>query len=158
MELFEVKNLTYYYPEKNDAALVDVNLKIDEGEFILLMGASGCGKSTLLRVLAGLVPSYHGGAIGGEVRYNGLSLGGWGKRDLAREVGLVFQDPEQQLVMTSVEQEIAFGLENLGLDPAEMRRRVAEILTLFDLTASKNRFYHLSLPKPSTFLPGKPWQ
>ncbi|HHU75307.1 MAG TPA: ATP-binding cassette domain-containing protein, partial [Firmicutes bacterium] len=62
MELFEVKNLTYYYPEKNDAALVDVNLKIDEGEFILLMGASGCGKSTLLRVLAGLVPSYYGGA------------------------------------------------------------------------------------------------
>ena len=139
MELFEVENLTYYYPEKNDGALIDINLKISEGEFVLLTGASGCGKSSLLRALAGLIPDYYGGAIGGEIRYAGRPLGSWDKKRLAREVGLVFQDPEQQLVMTSVEQEIAFGLENLGIDPAEMRRRVAEVLSLFDLTALRKR-------------------
>ncbi len=139
MELFEVENLTYFYPEKSDGALIDINLKVSEGEFVLLLGASGCGKSSLLRALAGLIPDYYGGAFGGEIRYGGRPLDCWDKRRLAREVGLIFQDPEQQLVMTSVEQEIAFGLENLGIEPAEMRRRVAEVLSLFDLTALKRR-------------------
>ncbi len=138
MELFEVKNLTYYYPEKGNSALRDVSFTVSEGEFVLLAGASGCGKSSLLRALAGLIPDYYGGTVGGIVRYAGCSLQNWDKRHLAREVGLIFQDPEQQLVMTSVEQEIAFGLENLGIDFAEMKRRVAEVLSLFNLTALRN--------------------
>ena len=139
MELYQVEDLNYYYPEKDKRALVDINLKISEGEFILLTGPSGCGKSSLLRALAGLIPDYYGGAVGGEIRFDGRSLLRWDKRQLARDIGLVFQDPEQQLVMTSVEQEIAFGLENLGIDPPEMRRRVAEVLSLFDLTGLKTR-------------------
>lgn len=134
-----MENVTYYYPEKEEAALVDICARIQEGEFIFLTGPSGCGKSSLLRALSGLLPDYYGGSFGGEIRFDGRSLGRWDKRQLARNIGLVFQDPEQQLVMTSVEQEIAFGLENLGIRPAEMRRRVAEVMSLFDLTALKTR-------------------
>ena len=134
-----MENVTYYYPEKEEAALVDIRARIQEGEFIFLTGPSGCGKSSLLRALSGLLPDYYGGSFGGEIRFDGRSLGRWDKRQLARNIGLVFQDPEQQLVMTSVEQEIAFGLENLGIRPAEMRRRVAEVMSLFDLTALKTR-------------------
>ena len=123
MELYAVENLTYYYPDKDTPALCGIDLQIDEGEFILLAGPSGCGKSSLLRALAGLIPDYYGGAVGGAIRYRGRSLADWDRRSLAREVGLVFQDPEQQLLMTSVEQVIAFGLENLGISPPEMRRR-----------------------------------
>lgn len=139
MELYAVENLTYYYPDKDTPALCGIDLQIDEGEFILLAGPSGCGKSSLLRALAGLIPDYYGGAVGGTIRYRGRSLADWDRRSLAREVGLVFQDPEQQLLMTSVEQEIAFGLENLGISPPEMRRRVAESLSLFNLTELKGR-------------------
>ncbi len=138
MELYQVKNLTYYYPEKDEPALYDIELNIGEGEFVFLTGHSGCGKSSLLRALAGLLPAYYGGAIAGEIRFDGRSLASWNKRELSRNIGLVFQDPEQQLVMTSVEQEIAFGLENLGLALPEMRRRVAEVLSLFDLTGLRS--------------------
>ena len=106
---------------------------MQEGEFIFLAGPSGCGKSTLLRALAGLLPDYYGGSMGGQIRYRQADLRNWNKRELAREIGIIFQNPEQQSVMTRVEQEIAFGLENLGIQPKEMRRRVAEVLALFDL-------------------------
>jgi energy-coupling factor transport system ATP-binding protein len=137
MGLFQVENLTYYYPEKDCPALAGINLSLEEGEFVFLTGQSGCGKSSLLRALGGLLPDYYGGKIGGEIRYRDCSLSKWNKRQLAREIGIIFQDPEQQLVMTSVEQEIAFGLENLGISPPEMRRRVAEVLSLFDLCSIK---------------------
>jgi len=137
VELYQVENLTYYYPEKKSPALNNINLSINEGEFVLLTGPSGCGKSSLLRALAGLLPTYYGGTISGEIRFDGCSLSRLDKRRLARDVGLVFQDPEQQLVMTSVEQELAFGLENLGIEPWKMRWRVAEALCFFDLAKLK---------------------
>lgn len=73
MELYAVENLTYYYPDKDTPALCGIDLQIDEGEFILLAGPSGCGKSSLLRALAGLIPDYYGGAVGGTIRYRGRS-------------------------------------------------------------------------------------
>lgn len=133
MALFHVENLNYFYPEEGARALENVSLQIFEGEFLFLAGPSGSGKSTLLRALSGLLPDYYGGSIGGEIRYRQRSLADWQKGELAREIGLIFQNPEQQSVMTRVEQEIAFGLENLGVAPKEMRRRVAEVLALFDL-------------------------
>lgn len=137
MGLYEVDNLNYYYPEKDLPSLVNIKLSIEEGEFIFLIGPSGGGKSSLLRALAGLLPDYYGGKIGGEVLYDNCPLARWDKRRLAREIGMIFQDPERQLVMTVVEQEIAFGLENLGIPLREMRRRVAEVLSLFDLSSFK---------------------
>jgi len=139
MGLFQVENLTYYFPEKEAYSLQGVSLTIEDGEFVFLTGQSGCGKSSLLRALAGLLPDFYGGRIGGEIRYKDRPLTQWNKRNLAREVGVIFQDPENQLVMTVVEQEIAFGLENLGLPREEMRRRVAEVLSLFALSSLKRK-------------------
>ena len=129
MALFEVEALTYYYGGSEKPALGGINLDINEGEFVLLVGGSGCGKSTLLRALSGLVPNFYGGRIGGRVRYRGKSTG---------EIGFIFQDPENQLVMTGVEREIAFGLENIGVPPREIKRRIAEVMDYLNIAALKS--------------------
>lgn len=137
MALLEVENLTYYYGGSNKPALCGINLEINEGEFILLVGGSGCGKSTLLRALSGLVPEFYGGKISGRVHFQGKNVRDWDKKKLAGKIGFIFQDPEQQLVMTNVEREIAFGLENIGLDLAEMKRRVAEVMDFLNISPFK---------------------
>lgn len=138
MELFQVENLTYYYPEKEKPALSHVNMEIADGEFVFLSGSSGSGKSTLLKALAGLLPEYYGGRISGKIDFAGTPLREWSKRQLARNIGIIFQDPEEQLVMSTVEQEVAFGLENLGVPRPEMRRRVAEALAMMELGTVKH--------------------
>ena len=140
MPLFKIENLTYYYPDAPRPALQNINLVIEEGEFLLVVGGSGSGKSSLARLLAGLIPDFYGGRIGGRVLFKGQDIRHVDRRSLAGEVGIVFQDPEKQLVMTGVEGEIAFGLENLSLPQAEMFRRVAEILGFFGLTRHKTEF------------------
>lgn len=145
MPLFQCENLTYYYPDREKPALKGIDLSIEEGEFLLITGGSGSGKSSLARALAGLIPDFYGGRFGGKVYFQGRDMGQMDRRKLAREVGIVFQDPEKQLVMTSVEAEIAFGLENLGLPQAEMSRRVAEVLSFLDLAEVRQEFTaHLS--------------
>jgi energy-coupling factor transport system ATP-binding protein len=140
LHLFKVENLTYFYPEAERAALNDLSLEIREGEFILVAGGSGSGKSSLARALAGLIPDFYGGRIGGRVFFQGQDLRMMDRSKLAREVGMVFQDPEKQLVQTHVEAEIAFGLENLGLDNKEMLRRVAEVICFMNLEHIRGAF------------------
>ncbi|WP_018085227.1 ABC transporter ATP-binding protein [Desulfurispora thermophila] len=140
MALLEVKDLTYYYPAAERPALQGINLSIQPGEFVLLLGGSGSGKSTLARALAGLVPEFYGGRMGGEVFFQGCPLSRMDQRQLARRVGIVFQEPENQLVMLSAEAELAFGLENLGLKSGEMRQRVAEVLGFLGLQDAARRF------------------
>jgi len=140
LSLFEVENLTYYYPETEQPALHNVNISIEEGEFLLIVGSSGSGKSSLARALTGLIPDFYGGRIGGKVYYKKRDIRSISRRDLAREVGIIFQDPEKQLVMTGVEAEVAFGLENIGLPQAEMFRRVAEVMGFLGLASLKAEF------------------
>lgn len=140
LALLEVKDLTYYYPAAERPALQGINLSIQPGEFVLLLGGSGSGKSTLARALAGLVPEFYGGRMGGEVFFQGCPLSRMDQRQLARRVGIVFQEPENQLVMLSAEAELAFGLENLGLKSGEMRQRVAEVLGFLGLQDAARRF------------------
>ncbi|MGB9825264.1 MAG: ABC transporter ATP-binding protein, partial [Desulfofundulus sp.] len=134
MPLFTVKNLTYYYPGTEEPALKNVSLEVREGEFLLVTGGSGSGKSTLARVLAGLIPDFYGGRIGGRVFFQGRDIRTLDRRRLAREVGMVFQDPEKQIVQNCVEAEVAFGLENLGLPPDEISRRIGEVVSFMNLS------------------------
>jgi energy-coupling factor transport system ATP-binding protein len=124
----EIRDLSYWYPGSATPALDGVDLEVGRGELVLLVGESGSGKSTLLRALNGLVPSYHGGRIRGLVRVDGVVVRGTPVGELARHVGLVFQDPERQLVMSRVDNEVAFGLENLAVPAGEIPGRVREAL------------------------------
>jgi energy-coupling factor transport system ATP-binding protein len=117
--------LTYRYPDRREAALVAVDLTIADG-FTLVAGPSGSGKSSLLRVLNGLVPHFHGGTVSGDATVCGHDVITTPTRVLARHVGFVFQDPELQSVYPSVERDVAFGLENIGMPAALMRRRLDE--------------------------------
>lgn len=140
MPLYKVENLTYYYTEAEKPALNDISLEIGDGEFVLVAGGSGSGKSSLARALAGLIPEFYGGRVGGKVYFQGQDIRMMDRGKLAREVGMVFQDPEKQIVQTHVEAEIAFGLENLGLDNEEMLRRVAEVVCFMNLEQIRGAF------------------
>lgn len=140
MAAVAIKDLTYRYPDGEKPALNNINLEIPEGEFVLLVGGSGCGKSTLIRAIAALVPEFYGGTYEGQVYIHGRETGRIDRRSLVQQVGMVFQDPESQLVMTGVEQEVAFGLENLGLASGLMKRRVMEVTSALALSGCLQSF------------------
>jgi energy-coupling factor transporter ATP-binding protein EcfA2 len=142
--MIEFDHLTYTYPADRvpyakGPVLRDVSLRIDEGEFVLVVGYSGVGKSTLLRCINGLVPHFYGGTIGGRIRVNGLDPVALEPRRMSAIVGFVFQDPEAQAVVDVVEDELAFALENQGVPLTPMRRRVQEVLDQLNIAHLRRR-------------------
>lgn len=131
--------VSFRYPDREEAALRDVDWRVPDGAYVVVAGPSGSGKSTLLRCLNGLVPHFSGGRFGGSVSVRGLDTRTYGPRALSRTVGFVFQDPEAQLVTNRVEDELAFGMEQLGVPPLAMRKRVEEVLDLLGIAALRYR-------------------
>jgi len=136
LPIIETKNLTYTYPISTKPAFEDVTLQIEKGEFVVLTGPSGCGKTTLCRCFNGLIPHFYNGELKGEVTVSNLKVSEHPIHELAQHVGMVFQNPENQLFALSVEKDAAFGLENLGTPRSELRKRVdwaLETTGAFDL-------------------------
>jgi energy-coupling factor transporter ATPase len=124
MAIIETKNLTYTYPGATKPSIVDVSIKVEKGEFVLITGPSGCGKTTLCRTFNGLVPHFYQGELKGEISVSGIDTLKHHTYEMAKHVGLVFQNPENQLFALSIEKDVAFGLENVGVPREEMRRKV----------------------------------
>ncbi|MEA3407236.1 MAG: energy-coupling factor transporter ATPase [Chloroflexota bacterium] len=131
--------VTYTYPDAQMPVLKDLDLEIGEGDFVLVVGPSGSGKSTLLRCLNGLVPHFYGGKIGGIIRVAGRDPIRSQPRRMSSTVGFVFQDPESQFVMDTVEAELAFGMENHNLSQTLMRKRMEEVLDQLNITDLRAR-------------------
>ena len=133
------EDLSYQYPKSGDFALVDINLEIKRGEFFGLIGPTGAGKSTLCKALNGIVPQYYGGRFFGRLVVAGMDTLDHPISELARHVGQVFEDPETQLITTSVENEIAFMLENLKVPRAEILQKIPQVLAMVRLQGMEKK-------------------
>ena len=140
--LASVSGLSFRYPDAGKWALQDIDLHVEEGDVVLLAGPSGCGKSTLLRCLNGLIPHMYPGELRGEVTVGGQKVAETPMASLSQNVGMLFQNPENQIFMFSVERDIAFGLQNLGVPRDEMRSRVDETMRLLGITDLAQRAPH----------------
>ena len=141
--MLELRDLTFRYSTTGerspDDVLHHVDLTLDEGELVLVAGRTGIGKSTLLGVFNGLVPAFTGGRLEGDVLLDGASILHLPPRDRAHVVGYVGQDPTAGFVTDTVEEELAYGMEQLGCDGTTMRRRVEETLDLLGIAELRNR-------------------
>jgi energy-coupling factor transport system ATP-binding protein len=140
--LIRIRGLTFYYTDMAEPALRDINLDIEGGEFILITGPSGSGKTSLCRCLNGLIPHFHGGRINGQVNVDGTAVLEHPTKEMATKVGMVFQDPENQLVAMDVEREIAFGLENLAFPRHIIAKRLEESLDTLGISHLRQRQVH----------------
>jgi energy-coupling factor transporter ATP-binding protein EcfA2 len=137
--MIRFESVTITYADADQPALRDVELDIPEGEFVLVIGRTGAGKSTLLKAINGLVPHFTGGTLTGRVTVAGRDTRTFPPRELADVVGYVGQDPLAGFVTDSVEEELAYAMESLGVAPTVMRRRVEDILDSLGLTPLRHR-------------------
>lgn len=137
--MIEFDDVSVRFDEMDRPALAGVTFTIDEGELVLVVGATGSGKTTLLRCLNGLVPHFSGGTLGGRVVVDGRDTRSHRPRDLADLVGFVVQDPLASFVTDTVEDELAYGMETLGVSATAMRPRVEETLDLLGLAELRDR-------------------
>lgn len=137
--IIEINNLTFTYGASEHPALKDINLTIYEGEYVALLGLNGAGKTTLQMCLNGVIPNMIIGEMEGTVKIDGMDTNEYPTRELAKVVGLVFDNPEFQLSQMFVSEEIALGLENLGVPPEEMHRIIPEVLETVGLPGLEDR-------------------
>jgi energy-coupling factor transporter ATP-binding protein EcfA2 len=126
-------------PLDQPRAIEEISFTLPEGELMLIAGPSGCGKSTLLKCLNGLIPHSYPGELSGEIRLAGRTIAGLTLRELARYIGTMLQDPDKQILGSTVEQEIAFGMENLNTPRPEMRQRIRDVVQRLHLEAYQKR-------------------
>ncbi len=141
--IVQISDLGFSYSTSTQPAIHKINLNIKKGEYIVIAGLSGCGKSTFCRCINGLIPHfYRSGTMKGKVIIDGLDTREHPLYEITQKVGMVFQDPESQLMSLSVERDIAFGPENLGLPREEIRSRVEEALELTKIQHLRERAPH----------------
>jgi len=143
LAVFEIENLSFTYPNREEAALSELSFSVEEGGFVLVCGQTGCGKSTLLRHLkTALTPV---GNKEGKVFFYGRDLDLVGQREQSQRIGFVLQNPESQIVTDKVWHELAFGLESLGTHPRTIRLRVSEMASFFGI----QHWFHRDVAKLS---------
>jgi energy-coupling factor transport system ATP-binding protein len=137
--MIEMHRLSFWYRDRHEPILDGIDLAVGEGELVLVAGRTGAGKSTLLGTFNGLVPHFTGGHLEGTVTVDGVSTRSQPPREFAHLVGVVGQDPPAGFVTDTVEEELAYGMEQLGLTPQVMRRRVEETLDLLGIAELRRR-------------------
>lgn len=133
MALIELKNYTWRYLHTDQPALNSVNLAVEEGTFLGIIGPNGSGKTTLAYSINGLIPGQYHGVKKGTVTVRGVEVEEYGRGELQRSVGMVFADPEAQFTAMTVEDELVFGMENLGMSLGEIRERLDWVIQLTEL-------------------------
>lgn len=134
-----LRRVTFTYPAASTPALRDASVDVDHGQFVLVAGDTGSGKSTLIRTMNGLVPHFTGGSFSGSVATDGRDTLEHAPRQLADVVAFVPQDPGAAFVVDRVEDELAYAMENLAVEPQKMRRRVEEVIGLLDIDHLRDR-------------------
>jgi energy-coupling factor transport system ATP-binding protein len=138
MKTIVVENLSFQYQPDSDLVLNNINFHINQGEAAVITGLTGCGKSTLCLCISGAIRHKRDGVVTGEVMVNGKNIREISRGRLALEVGIVFQDPDTQLFLPTVEDEIAFAPENLCLEPDSIKTRINNVLELLGITALRD--------------------
>ena len=139
MSIIQANHLTFTYTGASRPSIQDISIEISSGEFVVLTGPSGCGKTTICRCLNGLIPNFYSGDFAGELVVDGMNVKERTTAELAAHVGLVFQNPENQLFSLSIERDVAFGPENMGLSRDETRKRVDWALDATGITNLKDK-------------------
>ncbi len=142
MAIIETSELKYTYPGATKPSIQEIALTIEKGDFVILTGPSGCGKTTLCRCFNGLIPHFYNGTLEGEITVAGFKVNNTKIHQIAQHVGLVFQNPENQLFALSVEKDVAFGLENFAMPRNEMRKRVDWALQMVGVEELRDRPPH----------------
>ncbi len=134
-----VENVSFRYRDRQGAAIHRISFSVEKGELLLLAGASGCGKTTLIRAINGLIPRSYKGELTGKIWIQGQETGAMPLSRISQMVGTVLQDPERQILGTKVINEVAFGLENMGLSRSEIIQRVEDALAYLKISHLRNR-------------------
>ena len=129
----KIDKVSFKYRDSDVFAIKNISMDVEEGDFVLLVGHSGSGKSTLLKCINNLIPYFHSGAYAGKVHLLGKEIDDTQTALLAKQIGFVFQNPENQLSALTVEREIAFPLENFGVPREEIIQRIEELIDLLNL-------------------------
>lgn len=140
-----LKNVSFQYQSTNEPNISNINLSIQEGEFVVLTGGSGCGKTTITRIINGLAEKFYEGKLKGKVSVLGKSISEYPLYEIGESVGSIFQDPKSQFFASITEDEIAFGCENYGVSPEEMELRVSDAIEQINGNALRGKeIYPLS--------------
>lgn len=141
MDYLRLRNVSYKYPLDEREVLKNINIEIEKGDFLAIIGRNGAGKTTLCNILRGFIPNFYKGEITGEVMLEGRKLSDYTTEEISQKIGFVFQNPFTQIsgIKETVFEEVAFGLENLGMEKEKIKERVKEVLKLLEIEKIKDK-------------------